>query len=176
LPTNCIELISHLLSDIQRPVVVRLNDERRRTQASTALQMVARRLINKISKGLPFPLGTRYHRENDFDFEKILDHTRTLEALLTPALHANELLDSELRKVTILLEADLEVLADLEANAKAESTMRKQAGRKLHSLLRSDDSKFATEGFRDKTRLAAEYEYPLLTLVVLPIHFGWFQC
>jgi hypothetical protein len=176
LPTNCIELISHLLSDIQRPVVVRLSDERRRTQASTALQMVTRRLINKISKGLPFPQGTLYHRENDFDFEKILDHTRALEGLLTPALHANELLDSELRKVTVLLEADLEILADLEANAKAESTMRKQAGRKLHSLLRSDDSNFATEGFRDKTRLAAEYEYSMLSLVVLLIYFGWLQC
>jgi hypothetical protein len=96
LPPPCVERISQMLQDVQRPVVAHLTNDQKRTQASTALQMVSRRLVSKISKGLPFPQGTRNHQEDDFDFEKILDHNRALEAHLTPALHANELLECEL--------------------------------------------------------------------------------
>jgi len=126
LPPGCIDRIAQLMQDIQRPVVVHLNDEHR-IQANTALQRVSRRLISKISKGLPFPQGTRRQREDDFDFEKILDHNRTLEALLTPAIHANSLLEAELTKEMSLLEADQDHLVKLEANAKTEATMRKHA-------------------------------------------------
>src|SRR5712672_2966686 len=70
LPSNCVERISQLLYDLQTPVLVRYNDERKKMQSSTALQMISRRLVSKISKGLPFPQGTRNHREDDFDFEK----------------------------------------------------------------------------------------------------------
>lgn len=155
LPSNCIELISQLLQDIQRPVVVRLPDERKRTQASTALQMVSRKLISKITKGLPFPQGTRSHREDDFDFEKILDHNRLLETQLTPALHANELLEAELSKEITRLEAEQANLAELEANARTEGILRNQTGRKLHSLLQLDDALLDLEEFRGDIGLDA---------------------
>jgi hypothetical protein len=140
LPANCIELISQLLVDVQRPVIARLKEEHKRSQASSALQMTSHKLVKKISRGVPFPHGTQPQREDDFNFEKVLDHNRALEAQLTPALHANELLEDELRKETTLLESEKAILAELEANAKAAAASRKQAERKLHPLLQSEDS------------------------------------
>ncbi len=145
LPPACVERISQLLQDIQRPVVVRLNDERRRTQASTALQVISRRLVSKISKGLPFPQATRNHREDDFDFEKILDHNRILEGQLTVHLHANELLEAELSKEMASLESEKANLETLETNAKIEASKRKQDSRKIHPLLQSWESSMVKE-------------------------------
>jgi hypothetical protein len=149
LPLGCADRVSRLLQDVQRPVIAHLNDERKKVQASTALQMVSRRLVGKISKGLPFPPPTRSNREDDFDFEKVLDHNRALEAQLTPALHGNELLEAELAKETACLEADNETLAELEKNAKSEATTRNQAARRLHVLLQSDESQINNAALRN---------------------------
>jgi hypothetical protein len=173
LPPNCIERVSNLVNDIQRPVVVRLSDEQKRTQASTALRMVSRRLIGKISKGLPFPRSTSNRREDDFDFEKILDHSRDLEAQLTLALHANDLLESELRKERAHLEAEEEALSQLETNAKREATRRKEAGRKLHVLLQSEDLTTKEDGLKDRTGLAVGHSDVPLTLVNLTPYRTW---
>jgi len=135
LPEGAVASISQFLHDIQRPVVVRVKDDRRRTQASTALQMVSRRLVGKISKGLPFPPETRTRVEDDFNFEKIINHNRALETQLTPALHANNILEAELNKEISLLESEQAALVELETNSKTETSIRKQAGRKLHPLL-----------------------------------------
>ena len=167
LPPSCIERVSNLLEDIQRPVVVRLGDERKRTQASTALQMVSRRLVSKISKGLPFPQSTGARREDDFDFEKILDRSRDLDAQLTLALHANDLLESELGKENAHLEAEEDALSQLETNAKIEASRRKEAGRKLHTLLQSEDSVRAEEGLEDEAGLGADTHDAQLSLVSL---------
>jgi hypothetical protein len=154
-----------MLQDIQRPVVVCLSNDQKRTQASTALQMVSRRLVSKISKGLPFPQGTRNHQEDDFDFEKILDHNRALEAHLTPALHANELLEAELRKETARLESEQANLAGLEANAKAEAALRSQTT-KLHPLLQLDDSTLLASGAREDIGLDLDQNSQPLNLNV----------
>ena len=137
LPAPCFDRISGLLEDLQRPVVVRYSDEQKRKQASAVLQMISRRLVKKVSRGLPFPPSIRNIREDDFDFEKILDHNRSLEAQLTPALHANELLEAELAKEAALLEAEQSYLSKLEVNAKAEATKRKLEARNVHALLQS---------------------------------------
>ncbi len=149
LPSSCVERISQLLQDLQRPVVARYHDERKKTQSSTALQKISRRLVSKISKGLPFPQGTRNHWEDDFDFEKVLDHNRALESQLTPALHANELLEAQLSKEIALLESERENLANLEANAKTETALRSEAARKLHLLLQPQDGIMEIEGVQD---------------------------
>ncbi|KAG9248181.1 exocyst complex component Sec6-domain-containing protein [Calycina marina] len=139
LPSLGLEYISDLINEVQRPVVIHLNDERRKTQALTAMQMVSRRLVKKLSK-LPFPQGKRNHREDDFNYEKILDHNRTLESLLTPTLHANELLEAELQKEKDLLDREKIALDELSANAKTESVLRNAAGRKVHPQLQADTS------------------------------------
>lgn len=140
LPADCIELISQLLSDVQKPVIARFKKEQNGSQASSILQRTTHRLANKLSRGLPFPQGTRPQREDDFNFEKILDHNRALEAQLTPAIHANELLEDELSKEETWLESEKAILAELEANAKSAAVSRKDAKRKLHPQLRSENS------------------------------------
>ena len=162
LPPGCVERISQLLQDLQRPVVVRYNDERKKTQSTTALQMISRRLVSKISKGLPFPQGTRNHREDDFDFEKILDCNRALEAQLTPALHANELLEAQVSKELALLESERERLAILEANAKTTAASRSEAARRLHWLLQPSQGIMEVEGMKDDVGLSiSQPPYPL---------------
>ena len=136
LPVRAVDQISTLLNDVERSVVMRLQDERKRTQASTAVQMVVRRLQRKLSRGQPFPPSTRPLHEEDFDFEKILDSSRALEARLTPLLHSIELLKAETAKEEALLEAETAALEALESNAKAEASRRKRMTKTLHDILR----------------------------------------
>lgn len=166
LPQGAVTSISQFLNDIQRPVVVRLKDDRRRTQASTALQMVSRRLVGKISKGLPFPPETRTRVEDDFNFEKILDHNRALETQLTPALHANDILETELTKEMSLLESEQVALVELETNSKTETSLRKQAGRKLHPLLVSANHLRGEDDLRIEIGLCGKDSAPLSSLDV----------
>jgi len=138
LPATALDRIMQILNNVERSVVMRLQDERKRTQASTAIQMVIRRLNRKMARGLPFPPGTRAQREEDFDFEKILDSTRAHEAQLTPALHSIELLRAEIRKEEALLERETAALEQLERNAKAERARRRAEAKKLHPSLQKN--------------------------------------
>jgi hypothetical protein len=127
-----------MVHEVARSVLVHFNDDMKRTEANTAIQLISRKLIGKISKGIPFPPPMRKNREDDFDFEKILDHNRAQEAQLTAVQHANELLESETATLTAHLESEQASLAALEANLKSASTMRNDAGRRLHSSLLSE--------------------------------------
>jgi len=139
LPAPAVDRITQLFTDIQRPTLLRINDERKKEQASTAMRQIIKNITSKISRGLPFPQGARNHREDDFDFEKILDHNRALESQLTPILHANELLEAELEKEKALLDSEQTYLEELETNAKDQASKWKQESRKVHSLLRSEE-------------------------------------
>jgi HD superfamily phosphohydrolase len=138
LPPGCVSQVSILLSELQKPIIARLKEDRKKTHVSVALKSVSRKLLKKLSMGLPFPPAINRTREDDFDFEKILDNSRALESQLTTTIHANKLLEAELRKEMARLESDQQNLADLEANAKRESTLRKEQARSLHSLLQAD--------------------------------------
>jgi hypothetical protein len=141
LPTNAIDRVGLLLNDVEKSVVMRLQDERRRTQAGTAIQMVSRRLQRKLSRGLPFPQSTRPQREEEFDFEKILDSNRALETRLTPMLHSIDLIKSEIMKEEGLLAQETARLEALESDAKADASRRKKDLKRLHFLLSTDDVK-----------------------------------
>ena len=121
-------------------MVVRQGNENKRAQANTALQMISRRLTSKLSKGLPFPKPVSRQREDDFDFEKIIDRNRRLETQLTSELDANKLLDESLNSELARLESEKKLLASLEANAKAQSSLRRSASGKQHPVLQWTDS------------------------------------
>lgn len=106
--------------------------------ASTALQMVVRRLQKKLSRGQPFPPSTRPLIEEDFDFERLIDSGRELESRLTPLLHSVELLKSEIRKEAELLEEETAALEALEANAQGEASKRKRTAKTTHDILFDD--------------------------------------
>lgn len=156
LPATAHDRAMQLLGDIEKSVVQRLRDERKRTQASTAIQMVTRRLGRKIVRGLPFPPGSRPQREEDFDFERILDATRKQEGLLTPALHARELLRAEIKREEVMLEREQEALEKLEKNASAERGRRKAEAKKLHPSLGKRGGEVVEWGDRDQLNLAGE--------------------
>lgn len=137
LPSNAVSRISQLLHDVERPVVMRLHEERKRVQAGTAVQTLIRKLEGKLNRGLPFPPGSHSKREEEFDFERILDSTRILEAQLTTMLHSIGLLKAQRRKEQLLLEADQTNLDQLEEAARSESSLRKKTVLKVHPLLKS---------------------------------------
>ncbi|CCU77184.1 hypothetical protein BGHDH14_bgh03859 [Blumeria hordei DH14] len=139
LPSNYVEHISILLQDIEKDVIYRLGSKRR-TEIGLVLQQISRRLINKLSNGALFPISHRKNQEN-FNFEKILDKNKLLENHLTPILHTNELLETELNKELAWLEIEEEKLGELETNAKTERVSRNEASRKLHAVLQKNLSK-----------------------------------
>ncbi|ELR08147.1 hypothetical protein VC83_08905 [Pseudogymnoascus destructans] len=156
LPATARDRAMQLLGDIEKSVVQRLRDERKRTQASIAIQMVTRRLGRKIARGLPFPPGSRPQREEDFDFERILDATRKQEGLLTPALHARELLKAEIRREEVMLEREKQALEKLEKNAAAERGRRKAEAKKLDPSLAKRGGEVVEWGGHDQLNLADE--------------------
>jgi hypothetical protein len=86
-------------------------------------------------------------------------------------LHANEILEAEIRKEIALLESEQASLGELDANAKFEASKRKGASRKLHSLLQTDDSTMEEEGL--KTQIGLEFDHkssPLTLKVWISIH------
>lgn len=174
LPRPAIDRISQLLSDVERSVIMRLQDERKRTQASTAIEMIVRRLHGRLSRGQPFPPSTRSQYEEDFDFEKILDSSRALEAQLTPMLHSIELLKAEAAKEEALLESESATLETLEDNAKAEATQRKKAAKKMHKIL-LDDQKSRVETFVTSSGLDDREARQRLSDVRFPIYLITWQ-
>lgn len=138
LPKPAIDRIGQLLLDVERATVMRLQDEQKRLQASTAIQLVSRRVQRKLIKGLPFPPATRALKEDDFEFEKVLDNSRNLEAQLTPMLHSIELLKAELAKEESKLAVEQEELMELESNAKDEFAESNKTLKRLHYLVRPD--------------------------------------
>lgn len=135
LPVTCEDRVARLLEDIQKPVLARLKDAQQQSQASTALHNISRKIVRKIGQGLPFPPSIRTNREDDFDFEGILDHNRELEGLLDPVTYSNKLLEAELSKEMDLLEEERSLLDTLKTNAKAEALKRKQDTRAVHPYL-----------------------------------------
>ncbi|KFY07447.1 hypothetical protein V492_07141 [Pseudogymnoascus sp. VKM F-4246] len=156
LPATAHDRAMQVLADIEKSVVQRLRDERKRTQASTAIQMVTRRLGRKITRGLPFPPGSRPQREEDFDFERILDATRKHEGLLTPALHGVDLLKAEIKREEVMLEREQEALEKLQRNAHAERTRRKAEAKRLHPSLAKREGDVVKWDDRDQLNLAEE--------------------
>ncbi|KAI9739409.1 MAG: hypothetical protein M1818_005097 [Claussenomyces sp. TS43310] len=152
LPPNAIEHVTQLLGDVEKSVVMRLRDERKRTQAATSISMVARRLQRKLVRGLPFPPSTRSRKEEDFDFEKILDSNVTLETQLTPMLHSTELLKAEIKRENLQLDEEVRNLDTLETNAKADAARRKKDSKHNHSLYTEADAR--VEGLGDAIGLA----------------------
>jgi kinetochore protein Fta7 len=139
LPTPAINRIEEILSIAEGSVTMSLQDERKRAHAGTAIRLVTRKLRRKLERGLPFPIAAKGQRDQDFDFEHILDDARSLNAQLTPALHSIGLLQAEIKKEEKLLAEEEEALATLQANAKAEQQKRRAETKTLHPVLKHID-------------------------------------
>ncbi|KAI9718234.1 MAG: hypothetical protein M1812_004224 [Candelaria pacifica] len=125
-----------LFKAVQRPVLTNYRDDKTRNEAQSALALVVRTLGKRLPR-MPFPSNTKdWH----FDYEKLLDGNRTLESLLTPAIHSIELLKAEIEKEERALDGDREQLGELEQNAAFAEKERTRHTKKAHALLKLQDS------------------------------------
>ncbi|KAI2632194.1 CENP-Q, a CENPA-CAD centromere complex subunit-domain-containing protein [Hypoxylon sp. NC1633] len=136
LEAPAISSVTALLQSASRPVLLRLNNAQRHTQATAALNAVSNRLRSKISRGLPFPPATTStRREEEFEFERAVSGIQSLEAQLDPLLHGVELLRREKERAERELDREYKVLARLGSNARAEARERRDRVRKMHVLV-----------------------------------------
>ncbi|KAI9891978.1 MAG: hypothetical protein M1814_002173 [Vezdaea aestivalis] len=112
--------VKDLFASVERPVVMRIPEGKRRQEAQTALGSVLKRLNARVPR-MPFPPTTK---DTHFDFEKLLDLN------LTPTIHSTSLLINEIEKEEQMLASDNARLKGLEQEL---SSLEAQRSRQLQS-------------------------------------------
>ncbi|OTA95195.1 hypothetical protein M434DRAFT_394088 [Hypoxylon sp. CO27-5] len=136
LEAPAITSVTTLLQSASRPVLLRLTNAQKHSQAQAALNAVANRLRSKISRGLPFPPATTSaRREEEFEFERTISGIQSLESQLDPLLHSVELLRREKERAQKDLDREYKMLGRLGSNARAEARERRERVRKMHVLV-----------------------------------------
>lgn len=164
----CVAVAAMTLELAHRPVLQRLSTApKRHAQAAAALHLVTRRIIRKLSKGLPFPPAlappTRGGaattpstaiagragadpRAAELDFERVLDGRLALERQLDPGLDALELLRREKARVERELARDYDTLKTLENRARAQGRQHRALLKKAHMLVPKQDGGQSSRG------------------------------
>ncbi|KAH6645939.1 CENP-Q, a CENPA-CAD centromere complex subunit-domain-containing protein [Truncatella angustata] len=136
LDATSVDTVANLLHSASRPVLLRLNNLTKHSQAASALNAISNRLRAKLSRGLPFPPATTSHkREDELEYERTVDGIQTLEAQLDPLLHSVTLLQREKERAESELEMEYKLLNTISANARSEIRGRRDQLRKVHSLV-----------------------------------------
>ncbi|KAL2376473.1 hypothetical protein RJZ90_007498 [Blastomyces dermatitidis] len=128
LPDSVQEKIKELFRSIERPVVVRHRDERKRIEAQSAVLAVRKNLGRRLPR-MPFPPGTQ---DADFDYEAALDDNRALELQLATAANSADLLRAEIKREEAQLARERAQLEELEKNARTAQVERKRQTRNVH--------------------------------------------
>jgi hypothetical protein len=149
LDETSINTILTIVSDTTRPVLLRLRDrEQRYREGHKILQIFANRLRSKLRKGMPFPPPTTkpagrraegLSHADELDFESTVDSIEALERTLNPILDSIKLLEKEKTKEEAALKEDYKHLTALEANARSETRVWKDRGRKAHPFVPEKD-------------------------------------
>ncbi|KAI4600322.1 hypothetical protein KJ359_000676 [Pestalotiopsis sp. 9143b] len=136
LDSSCVEGVTELLQLSSRPVFLRLNNLKKQTQATAALNAISNKLRSKLTRGLPFPPATTASkREDELSYERTLDGIQSLEAQLDPLLHSVALLQKEKERAEKELDQEYKLLNTLSANARSEIRGRRDQLRKIHPLV-----------------------------------------
>lgn len=158
--------IAKILQLAHRPIIQgQAKNNTRRTHTMNALRIITNRIGKKIARGLPFPPASMMPlrgrgsgapgrprntvdggREAELNFESVLDAKRALERQLDPALHANELLVQEKKRLEEQLEKDHEALRKLEASTKAQARENRELVRRAHPLAPEEQVDRAEDG------------------------------
>ncbi|EEH23011.1 hypothetical protein PABG_05222 [Paracoccidioides brasiliensis Pb03] len=132
LPDSVQEKIKDLFQSIERPVITRHRDERKRIDAQAAVVAVRKNLGRRLPR-MPFPPGTK---DADFDYEAALEDNRVLELQLATATNSADLLRAEIHREEAQLAKDRAQLEELEKNAKAAQAERKRQTKNAHPVFR----------------------------------------
>ncbi|ETS78685.1 hypothetical protein PFICI_08538 [Pestalotiopsis fici W106-1] len=143
-PTS-VEGVSELLQMSTLPVLLRLNNLTKHSQATAALNAITNKLRSKLTRGLPFPPATTSNkREDELSYETTLDGIQNTEAQLDPLIHSVALLRKEKERAEKELDQEYKLLNSITANARSEIRGRREQLRKIHPLV--PELKHDTEG------------------------------
>ncbi|KAL1982144.1 hypothetical protein VTN96DRAFT_8319 [Rasamsonia emersonii] len=136
LPEPVQEKVREMFRSLERPVIVRHRDERKRIEAQTAVAAVVKNLGRRLPR-MPFPPVTK---DTNFDYESLLHEHRSLEAQLSTTTNGIDLLKMEIAKEEALLAKETKQLEEMEKNAKRAEAERKRQMKNEHPVLRHIDS------------------------------------
>ncbi|OXV09704.1 hypothetical protein Egran_02541 [Elaphomyces granulatus] len=145
------EKISDMLRSLERPVIVRHRDERKRIEAQTAVGAVVKSLVRRLPR-MPFPPVAK---DVSFDYEAALDEHRSLESQLATVLNSIDLLNVEIDREDDLLSKDTTQLEEMEKNAKRAEAERKRQMKNEHAIFRHLDN-----SSQNWNRMPTEFSVP----------------
>ncbi|CAG8897023.1 unnamed protein product [Penicillium egyptiacum] len=142
LPEPVQEKVMGMFHSLERPVIMRNHNERKRIEAQGAVQAVVRNLGKRLPR-MPFPPITK---DSNFDYESALNEHRSLEGHLATMHDSVDLLKAEIAKEEALLAGETKSLQEMEKNAKRAEAERKRQTKNEHPVLRQLDALPQTEG------------------------------
>ncbi|MCJ1259402.1 hypothetical protein MMC24_007239 [Lignoscripta atroalba] len=131
LPESVQERVREVFKSVERPVIYKHREERRKIEAQVAVGSIVRTLGKRLPR-MPFPPNTK---EVQFNYESLLEGNRDLEKRLTPTLHSIALLSDAINKAEEAIAISRDDLAELEMNAKAELGLSQRLRAKVRTLL-----------------------------------------
>ncbi|KAJ5281254.1 CENP-A-nucleosome distal centromere subunit CENP-Q [Penicillium angulare] len=131
LPEPVQEKVREMFHALERPVIMRQPNEKKRIEAQSAVQAVVRNLSKRLPR-MPFPPITK---DSNFDYESALDEHRTLEANLATITDSTDLLKAEIAKEEALLASERRELQDMDKNAKRAEAERKRQSKNVRKAL-----------------------------------------
>ncbi|KAL3469879.1 CENP-Q, a CENPA-CAD centromere complex subunit-domain-containing protein [Aspergillus californicus] len=132
LPESAQDKIRDMFRALERPVIVRQQNDRKRHEAQAAVQAVVKNLGKRLPR-MPFPPFTK---DSIFEYEAALDEHSTLEASLSTMNDSIDLLENEIAKEEALLARETKQLHEMEKNAKRAEAERKRQMKNEHPVLR----------------------------------------
>ncbi|CAG8001834.1 unnamed protein product [Penicillium nalgiovense] len=136
------EKVMGMFHSLERPVIMRNHNERKRIEAQGAVQAVVRNLGKRLPR-MPFPPITK---DSNFDYESALNEHRSLESHLATMNDSVDLLKAEIAKEEALLAGETKSLQEMDKNAKRAEAERKRQTKNEHPVLRQLDALPPTEG------------------------------
>ncbi|KAL3439370.1 CENP-Q, a CENPA-CAD centromere complex subunit-domain-containing protein [Aspergillus tetrazonus] len=132
LPEPTQDKIRDMLQALERPVIVRQQNERKRYEAQAAVQAVVKNLGKRLPR-MPFPPMTK---DSVFEYEAALKEHSALEASLSTMNDSIVLLNNEIAKEEALLAKETKQLQEMEKNAKRAEAERRRLMKNEHPVLR----------------------------------------
>ncbi|KAL4867718.1 hypothetical protein BDV12DRAFT_170952 [Aspergillus spectabilis] len=143
LPAPAQDKIRDMFQALERPVIVRQQNDRKRYEAQAAVQAVVKNLGKRLPR-MPFPPMTK---DSVFEYEAALKEHNALEISLSTMNDSIDLLNHEIAKEEALLARETRQLQEMEKNAKRAEAERKRQMRNEHPVLRQlHDSSYKHTG------------------------------
>ncbi|KAL1992775.1 hypothetical protein VTN49DRAFT_3531 [Thermomyces lanuginosus] len=150
LPEAMQEKVREMFRMLERPVIVRHLDEKKRIEAQAAVSAVVKNLNRRLPR-MPFPPMAK---DASFDYESALNERRILETQLSSAMSTIDLLKLEIEREEALLAKETKQVEEMEKNAKRAEMERKRQAKNEHPVLRRLDEQSQQRTHRSSTTVS----------------------